>query len=1060
MNFRIVLVCLVFILYFFDEISSQQELNNQEECIDGPSMWYTGRRNVTSSGIACQRWDSNFPHAPKQTPSDGSHHNYCRNPDGDLKGTWCYTMDPTKRWEYCKIKKCPDDSVVIWTNHDSKNGGAHILSVKADPEIVKLQTDTVGIFNVSVLVASNQTKTEFWAVTADYNRQMIFFTDYMSEYIGVRYMDLGITAQFLEGMAHGIENMAYDWLTGNLYWTDSEFKWVMAVDRTFSFYTPVYRTKLDPPYAIALHAKQRKLFFSIYNSAGAVIVTTDLAGKGERILFASPEVYDVTGLTIDYTDDRLYWTDFTGYGGKVVSSRLDGTNKTVHHGRSGAIYWGISAYLDYLYVTDVHARYSPAGDKHYSVWVINKLPKVESVFRYTLEGKPRGISILSKNEDRSFDDVSAEGECLNQPACDHICLPRINATRECACTLGYTKVGDTRCVTNVVQDNFLLLADAGQGKVFQIPFNITSTNQYSVIPLRKTKKVATIAIDPHTKNIYWSDKRVETIKKAGLDGSRTYPLLKQHAVSMAVDHRDGNVFFADEESQTISVTTSSGTHTRVLMQPDNFNETDIKMLTLDPKNNALYWTDAGSGIGNGSVWRMRMDGSRKEMVYNKLHSPQAITIDYKRNSLFIGEAKTGMVYEKPLDELKTIQNTSHLNAKQFDLSGHIRRLTFYIADIKVHENTLFFVDGKTNKIEQIDLTSGPASLTTYGPSEFYRITSLALFSTSYYDTYLRPIPNPCATQNHPCQHICIPVSNTTKRCLCEGGSVQLGSACYKTANSGKAPRYKEGTCPIDKTYSLLPCFSEAEVTWTDPVWTDDKTDASALTLTRPQWKSPANFSVGTYVFSYTATDSDKNVARCTFNVYVKATSCGDPPLMPPSLMINGRLPCNYNFGAEYDVKCVEPNTKIVFQGSSGDDVTNICTRSGNWSIPDFKSARCRPKPTTAPGTATTTTTATTANTEKEQPHTKKIHTISPTLSDSNTKGVGGIVAPQSTGLKPGTVAAIVVMAILLVIIIAAVVIMTLRNRPIWKVARFEFPILWKSKTEESPPSENPYSVMS
>lgn len=34
--------------------------------------------------------------------------NYCRNPDADENGPWCYTTDPAKRYDYCAIPECED----------------------------------------------------------------------------------------------------------------------------------------------------------------------------------------------------------------------------------------------------------------------------------------------------------------------------------------------------------------------------------------------------------------------------------------------------------------------------------------------------------------------------------------------------------------------------------------------------------------------------------------------------------------------------------------------------------------------------------------------------------------------------------------------------------------------------------------------------------------------------------------------------------------------------------------------------------------------------------------
>jgi len=36
--------------------------------------------------------------------------NYCRNPDGSAVGLWCYTTDPSVRWEPCDVALCGQSS--------------------------------------------------------------------------------------------------------------------------------------------------------------------------------------------------------------------------------------------------------------------------------------------------------------------------------------------------------------------------------------------------------------------------------------------------------------------------------------------------------------------------------------------------------------------------------------------------------------------------------------------------------------------------------------------------------------------------------------------------------------------------------------------------------------------------------------------------------------------------------------------------------------------------------------------------------------------------------------
>ncbi|XP_078086246.1 plasminogen-like [Mustelus asterias] len=79
------------------------------DCFNGNGYNYRGTASVTQSGKRCQEWNSMTPHRHQKTshnfPNAGLVDNYCRNPDQD-SAPWCYTTDPSVRWEYCRISKC------------------------------------------------------------------------------------------------------------------------------------------------------------------------------------------------------------------------------------------------------------------------------------------------------------------------------------------------------------------------------------------------------------------------------------------------------------------------------------------------------------------------------------------------------------------------------------------------------------------------------------------------------------------------------------------------------------------------------------------------------------------------------------------------------------------------------------------------------------------------------------------------------------------------------------------------------------------------------------------
>ncbi|XP_058414663.1 hepatocyte growth factor-like protein isoform X5 [Diceros bicornis minor] len=84
-----------------------------EDCYHGAGELYRGSVSKTHKGVTCQRWSAETPHKPQFTPTSVPHaqleENFCRNPDGDSHGPWCYTTDPGTPFDYCALRRCDDD---------------------------------------------------------------------------------------------------------------------------------------------------------------------------------------------------------------------------------------------------------------------------------------------------------------------------------------------------------------------------------------------------------------------------------------------------------------------------------------------------------------------------------------------------------------------------------------------------------------------------------------------------------------------------------------------------------------------------------------------------------------------------------------------------------------------------------------------------------------------------------------------------------------------------------------------------------------------------------------
>ncbi|XP_078660008.1 scavenger receptor cysteine-rich domain-containing protein DMBT1-like [Branchiostoma floridae x Branchiostoma belcheri] len=126
------------------EVSYQREV---EECFSGRGESYRGRASRTLSGQSCLMWSEmvgtkyNTLRYPQGEFGLGQH-NYCRNPDGDLR-PWCYVGDPKQPgYDYCDIHECDVD---CYSGDGSRYRGAHSKDARGRPCLAWDAEETLGL---------------------------------------------------------------------------------------------------------------------------------------------------------------------------------------------------------------------------------------------------------------------------------------------------------------------------------------------------------------------------------------------------------------------------------------------------------------------------------------------------------------------------------------------------------------------------------------------------------------------------------------------------------------------------------------------------------------------------------------------------------------------------------------------------------------------------------------------------------------------------------------------------------------------------------------------------
>ncbi|KAI4889841.1 hypothetical protein NFI96_010472 [Prochilodus magdalenae] len=603
------------------------------------------------------------------------------------------------------------------------------------PEAFLLFTNRADIRSISLGTNSNDVAIpltgvkEASALDFDVAENRIFWTDVSTKARGSSFPTIsrafmngsGVEAVIEFGLDYP-EGIAVDWMGRNIYWADTGTNRI-EVARLDGHYRQVLVCKdLDNPRSLALDPANGYMYWTEWGGRPRI---ARAHMDGTNIVTLVDKVGRANGLTIDYADQRLYWTDLDTC--MIESTNMQGLQREIVADDLPHPF-GLTQYRDYIYWTDWTLRSIERADKRSG---LNRTV-VQGQLEYVMD-------ILVFHSSRQ----DGSNECShNNGNCAHLCLASPSGA-QCRCASHYTLDPNGRNCSS--PSSFLLFSQ--RSSISRMVLGEQSPDM--ILPIHVQKNLRAISFDPLERLIYWVDGR-QNIRRARDDGSQaatvvslgpTQQLKQPHDLSL--DPFSRTVYWTCENTNTINIQRMDGQVVGEVLRDDLDKP---RAIVVNAEKGYMYFTtlqDRSAKIEGASL-----DGTERESLFTTgLIRPVALALDNKLGKLFWVDA-----------DLKRIESS--------DLSG-ANRIVLQDSNIlqpiglTVLGDHLYWIDKQQQMIERVDKRTGDKRTRIQGRIQY--LTGIHAVE------YIEPeefASHPCSRDNGGCSHICIAKGDGTPRCSC------------------------------------------------------------------------------------------------------------------------------------------------------------------------------------------------------------------------------------------------------------------------------------------------------
>ncbi|XP_064614875.1 low-density lipoprotein receptor-related protein 6-like isoform X2 [Liolophura sinensis] len=633
---------------------------------------------------------------------------------------------------------------LIWAQRSSKRiDYAKIVGIEGYPK------DWISTGKLKVRqISAPSIQWHFNALAYQYDTKTIYWSEKGNKRIqGLRLDGSTETNNVFNGTSSDVEGLAVDWVSRNLYFTDSVYNWVMMVglNSTVFPHKLVTDTNLDRPMGIAVYPQKGYLFWSDWGVEPKIEVS-DLVGENRRVLVGRTLMYP-RGLTVDHAENVLYWVD-SGLD-TVESVQFSGANRRQIASQPGSDFYGIALYKEYLFVTEQNEGHLRMYDKTKGTNYVN----------YNLDSTPYGIIMYEENlQEGDFDDCFAMG-------CEHICVNGPLVGPKCYCGDGFQLEKDNRTCKAQVEfatpSHVYTIGDA----VCQYPANLPDMSLTNVTLDKQCfitdgNGFMALAFNVYENMLFISENGTQKIYRAHFKDGATKEVIVGGVGAvqgMAVDWVANNLYWTDSVLKHIMVSRLDGSYQKILLNTPPQQPLGI---AVHPYRRQLFWTLVGS---DPMIETSFLDGSSRQLVNIKkerLGMPNHLTIDFKFDRLYWSDS--------------TLDNIRYLDLDTGSVIKVISVPDSHIFGISVFQDYIFWTDrDERNGVHVAIVDSGKKVRGIIHPVVGVA-TDIIAFSESS-----QPIRNgfcssvdapadckECGNLNGGCEQLCLAGNGTNFHCAC------------------------------------------------------------------------------------------------------------------------------------------------------------------------------------------------------------------------------------------------------------------------------------------------------